>query len=834
VTPTPRRGRVLLGLAVVAAVLVGGRWFAVETAERAWAATVAAGAVYLTGRDLARLVDGLILLVAIAWGTGNLFYVYLAIGSVQLPRRLGDLEIVEAVPQRVLLAATLASGLVYGLLLTLGTGDWWLRALLASRPPHFGVVDPVLGHDVGYYVGQLPWALTCQRFALLASATSTILVALLYLGIGSLRWSGWRPVTSPHARGHLGVLLAVLAAAFVGGAILDPAAVVAGGRGPLAFESGVLAVRLSGARWVSVLGIGTILASLWWGMRDTARALGAAWGVLAVAAFGAYVALPALARGGVPPAASTREVLRRLAFGADWQEERWPRGFPSVARAAAALPLWDEDRVLAATRGPGALRAGAGAVGVTLDPAEGEGAGGSARAAEVRWVVVPPPASPVPPPDDDGARRSVGTAFDWAALHRGALTHTSPPVVAVEGDSALSVRPLATRDSAFWFGAGIGDYAVAAPDSWPALHAAAIPLLGWWRRTALAWVLQSPELVRHESDGLVLVWRRDVIDRLERLAPFAAFEAPTPRVVDGVVWWLAYGYVSSETFPLVDTVSWPGHDRSVRYLRAGLLGAVDAASGATHLYLAPGADSLSAAWARLFTPLILPFDSLPAALRRVLPFPRNLLQLAAARLLASAADSAPWRATTRGPYEVRAPRDSEHWEHWRAQGFERGSPPALAALLAGTMRPTGPDLRLWRAVAPMRLPPELLGSPQTAPGFLRLWSAAGTPVAAQALFDQPAASGVPRGVSQVYLTWGEREGEGPTRAVAVRTLLTAGARGAAPDTALATRWEVARRLAARADSALKVGDLEAFSRFDAELRRVLTAGRALAPARQRR
>src|SRR5207249_10771434 len=47
-------------------------------------------------------------------------FVYRAIGSVQLPRRLGDLEIVEAVPQRLLLAGTVACGLVYGVLLTLG------------------------------------------------------------------------------------------------------------------------------------------------------------------------------------------------------------------------------------------------------------------------------------------------------------------------------------------------------------------------------------------------------------------------------------------------------------------------------------------------------------------------------------------------------------------------------------------------------------------------------------------------------------------------------------------------------------------------------------------
>src|SRR5439155_80326 len=97
VTRPARRSWLVAGAAALVVVLVGGRWLALETAERAWAASVPGGQVYVVGHDVARLVSGLILLLAVAWGTGNVFFVYRAIGSVQLPRRLGDLEIVEAV-----------------------------------------------------------------------------------------------------------------------------------------------------------------------------------------------------------------------------------------------------------------------------------------------------------------------------------------------------------------------------------------------------------------------------------------------------------------------------------------------------------------------------------------------------------------------------------------------------------------------------------------------------------------------------------------------------------------------------------------------------------------
>ncbi|MGH7644143.1 MAG: UPF0182 family protein, partial [Gemmatimonadales bacterium] len=246
--------------AAVIGVLVGGRWLALEVAERLWAGTVAGGAAYLTARDLARLAQGSVLLFGVVWGTANLLTVYRAIGSVQMPRRLGNLEIVEAVPQRMLLAVTLASGLVYGLVLAWDTGDWGLRAALAAAPPHFGVVDPVLRRDAGYYVAALPWTLTLQGASLLAAVTAAVLVGLLYAGIGSLRLERGRLRASPHARRHLGVLFACVALALAWGALLDPAEVVAGLHGTV--DRGALAVRIPGAAVVAVVALGTAALSL--------------------------------------------------------------------------------------------------------------------------------------------------------------------------------------------------------------------------------------------------------------------------------------------------------------------------------------------------------------------------------------------------------------------------------------------------------------------------------------------------------------------------------------------------------------------------------------------
>jgi len=239
----------------------------------------------------------------------------------------------------------------------------------------------------------------------------------------------------------------------------------------------------------------------------------------------------------------------------------------------------------------------------------------------------------------------------------------------------------------------------------------------------------------------------------------------------------------------------------------------------------------------LIAPLVHPAEALPAALRAALPFPADGFRVAAAMLLRLHGDSAAWRPFAREPYELAAPLaapESAAPRLWTATAFHEGAPPHLAALLAGTMTSTGPRLYLWTPLAPVRGPAELLGSPETAPGLLRLWSAEGALFTEQALFEESAAGEAPRGFNQVYVTWGDREGEGPTPVAALRTLVSGVVRLSSADTSLAGRWELARRLAAAADSALSAGDLTGFARRYGELEHLLGVRRTLAPPPRQR
>lgn len=766
-TRSRRRDLYLFAAGLLVVGLVGGRWLAVETAERAWDRTFTGGAALIEARMLGRLLQALVLAFAITWATGNLLIVYRVIGSVQMPRRLGDLEIVEAVPQRVLFGLTIALGVLLGVLLSLGTGDWWRQAVLAAAPPRFGIIDQTLRQDVGFYLGVLPWRATLQNRALVLATAVTFVVALLYMGIGSLRMRRGRIRASDYARTHCGVLLACLALVIAWGAALDPAEVVAGLHG--AVDQAALSVRVPGAGFVAAIAILTAIISLLWAWRDRPTLILGGWAALLLTLTAFYLVIPGVVRASSgtdgEPLAGRRAALEQLAFGLTTLDRQSPPAFPSAESAVASLPLWDAARV--------ATVAGTPASGVALR------AVGPGRSA---WLIAP--------------------------------TRTTIAVrIALETDTGLALTPVPVRDSAVLFGPGVPGFAVLS-DSAP-LRAAGVPIVGAWRRFALAWTLQAWGFLRAESHGHLLLWRRDVTERLERLAPFARFGAPAPILRDGALWWVSWGYVTSETFPLARPLAWREGEADVRYLRAGVVGAVRVATGETHLWLAPGYDSLSAAWARHFDPLIEPAERLPADVRAQLAYPNEAFGMHVAQLVRESGDSGGaergWTLRSRVPFDLVAPAPGT--ELWTGVGLESAmlAPKQFVGLFAGAVTAQGPRLHLWRPQGgqPKQLPGALVGSHLLRPGELRMWPAAGTIVTVQAQFLEPAGVSPPPPpqIAQVFVSVDGRLGNGPTALAALRGGQTL------PDTSLAARWARARRLAAQADSALSAGDLETFGRI---------------------
>ncbi len=770
-TRTSRRTLYFIGAGLLVAALVGGRWLAVETAERAWDRTFAGGEAVIAVRDLSRLLQALVLLVAITWITGNLLIVFRAIGSVQMPHRLGDLEIVEAVPRRTLLAATVLLGVILGTVLSLGTGDWWRHAVLAASPPHFGVPDATkLNHDAGYYVSVLPWLAALQNRTLILVVGALGIVALLYGVIGSLRIRRGRIRASDYARAHLGVLLACLALVIAWGAALDPAEIVGGLHGTV--DQAALSVRMPGADVVAAVAIVTAAISLAWAWRDRPTLILAGWAALLVSLTAGYFVIPGVVRAPAgpenPDLMRRRAALELVAFGLTDVDSNAPPAFPSGEAAVRALPLWDPAHVGAALNAP--------TIAVALRPQRGD--------AGPTWMIAP-------------------------------TTAPGPVRLALETDSDLAVTAVPLANAQALFGPGLQGSWVTSTDSTLPAGAGGIPLTGAWRRFAIAWTIQAWGLARGESRGRVLLWRRDVVERLQRLAPFAQFGPPAPVLRNGGLWWVSWGYVSHEAFPLVRSIPW--RDDEVRFLRTGLVGAVRVGTGETHLWLAPGYDSLTAAWARRFEPLIEPADRLPADLRAQLAYPADAFKITATQLVRASADSvaqAGWFMRPREPFQLAAPDGAI----WTAVALESGSltPKKFVGLFAAAITPHGPTLHLWRPSSPdpVRLPGELVGSSLLRPGQLRIWPAGSSLITVQAQILEPVAVQPPPAprLTEVYVTLDGRSGHARTARAALL-----GGEQIVTDTTLAARWARARRLAMQANAALSAGNLELFTQLWREL-----------------
>jgi hypothetical protein len=196
--------------------------------------------------------------------------------------------------------------------------------------------------------------------------------------------------------------------------------------------------------------------------------------------------------------------------------------------------------------------------------------------------------------------------------------------------------------------------------------------------------------------------------------------------------------------------------------------AMRATSGEPRFWLVPDADSLSAAWARLFAPLVAP----ARACR-----PRSRRRCASRR----ARSRWPWGTDAARPtrHVARDPASRTSFAARRlgvAGGDSLGHATRFEGFLLGRFGPSGPELHTESPPTLDRPPQLLVGMGDTIPGTQRLWAAAGHLAWGQELFIEHKRD--PPRLERVYLTWGTRSGDGPTPAAALRDLLRAGPPGA--------------------------------------------------------
>jgi uncharacterized membrane protein (UPF0182 family) len=834
------------------AALLAGRWLAVSTADALWAEALDIAATERFFRYTRTLIVVIAFAVAAVWCIGNVLLVHRSIKSVHVPRRLGNLEIHEVVPRRLLLGLAVALGLALTIALTLGTGDWWQVRVLAQYEAELGVRDAVLGHDISYYLFRMPWQRVLHTFATLLGAVVAAVVVGLYAAVGAIRWRRRALHVSAMAGRHMAILSAVLALVLLWGYRLEPVEYVAGVH-DVPMDTVLTAVRIPVARMLSVLALLVVIGSLLWAWTARVSLVVLPWLMLGGSSFAGHYLVPSFAAAlrstdelRIPDVEVRRRQFEQLAYGVHVEEHTPYRteGEQTQQALDQSVPrpvLWDGFAVtvllnrLAADEVHDAFTDAS--LGAYPD-ADGSGIVPLYLAARVVDVL---------------AARDAGVEVSWESVHVGSLAMgrgavavhahsiaemglpvfvTDPADPAAGTSDVERVRTL--DDDTVLVAPGLVDFAVLGQGS----ARRGVDAGGLTRRLALAWALQSPALAlsdRIPASGRV-VWHRDVITRLERFAPFARFGRPRAVVARGRLQWVANGYVSADAFPLAPRVRWRNH--TVRYLRSSLIGVVDAHSGSVSLYLTRDADPLSTAWARRAPELIKPAAQLPPALERNLPYPEEMLAaivpllqrvtfgsvLVRRPLVPPVADGAPlgheaywWVGTTAADTVARlrllVPLEE------RESGM-------LAGLLDATVRDAAPVLELFRVDGADELmgPSQLVrqfarvrGELTGIEGPVRLLPTPHGVLGLQSLYVSGEEPGAAPRLEDIALSFAGAVGNGPTFREAAAALGLAGR----PGGRVSPEWERARGWFRRMDAARRAGDWSAFGRAYEELRRLL-------------
>jgi hypothetical protein len=806
-----RRGRRLtVVLATLVVLLFAGRWTAVLLSDRWWAAELSpAAAVYLTDWHILRLTLDLAgILIASAWFIGHLLLVYRAVGTVQVRRNVANLEFREALTPGTLLTVAIASGALLGLLVGVGASGWWREATLAWQGVSYRVSDPLLGRDLGVYVGQLPIWRAGHGFLLLLVLLALTGVAALYMLVGAIRWIERRPAINNHARAHLGWLLAALALALAWGYLLEPYEMIAGSVNLLdepSWRAGLLISPL-----LAGVALATGVLSAVWAVRGRHTLVLAGWVVLACASVAGHWLLPALLSGSsarsIEP--STVEQLERMAYGLEGLRDT--RLEPVTQPVPPVVPsLWNPVAVARAQAEDSTHL-------VSVDPAVLTRQGKRRPA----WLVV---------------RSNPGRRVVVSAVADNRVSRSGEPLYYRTGDTLSHPAPTSLLDlPSDLLQPEAPDFRLRQGD------APGVPVDTWGRRLVLAWALQAGELLGQLPPGTRIDWRLSPEDRLSRLAPFADWSAPTARVINGQLVWIVDGYLVSSTFPLTGRVMW--RDRQAGSVRAAFLGTVNAETGASRVYLQPGADALAETWARLSAGVVEPASSIPELVLRAAPYPADLFRIQAQEL-----EQAPWNAgSLSGGARQPAAEPPAPQIGWGADTtgpqlistFELPGERRLSAVLSGSREDGRTHLRLVRLDSTTTLPisgvlenrwanfpsydalndsiSEEGGKLERGP--VRIDIGAGGAVAYQGYFALKPSGGMV--LAWVAVAARDRLGAGRSLPEAWSNLL-GNTVPAPPGTAPSGRLEEAKRWMELADSALKLGDWSEFGRAWNTLRTVL-------------
>lgn len=541
-----------------------------------------------------------------------------------------------------------AAAAMLGLLIALPTTSQWQSWLLFRNSQSFGRSDAQFGVDVGFYVFELPFLSFVLDWLFVAVALVLLITILTHVLNGGVLFASALPSVRPATKGHVAVLLAVLAALKGADYWLTRYELTNERRG---FVQGatyaVVNAELPALMlllFVALLTAGLFLSVLRTGSFRLPLLASAMW--LVILAVGGY-AFPAMVqRLVVKPNQQSREAVYIERNVLATRDAMGLSGVTEVDIGFGALGAED----VAADSGPiGNVR--------LLNPQEMESRFRTDQGQQAGLTIAD---LDVDRYELDGdvqqvliAARELDLAnipnTSWQGQHL-INTRGCGLVMAPAGRVATNDRPLyqdvELERPELYFSPDLTGYAVAGTsqderscgDDEDYSGTAGVEMSSFVRRAAFALAFLDYNVVGSgaiESDSQML-WVRNIRDRLSKLAPFLSYDGdPYPVVSEGRVLWVVDAYTSTADYPYAQRVgdsvqltAGSGIPRDANYLRNSVKAVVDAYDGSVTFYVVDEADPIINAWRSAFGDEMFPSVSeMPSEVRQHLRYPEDLFRV---------------------------------------------------------------------------------------------------------------------------------------------------------------------------------------------------------------
>lgn len=608
--------------------------------DSAWYRSLGYSSVYFT-----RLGAATLLFVA-----GALITWLVIAANIWLARRLEPFGLVGTPVEQIAAAfnvpvvpALLVLAALYALLTASGLAGEWQELLLYFNQAPFAVNDPVFGLDVSFFVFTLP-AWEMLRGWLLVMLVGAIIAVVFTAGVG---WRGWnlrRPILM-----HLAVLAALVLALIAWQYRLDAYQIVYSTQGTV-FGGGYTDIHAQLPAY-NLLALVTLAAAV---ILVAAAWLGRGWrwigGVLiawVLAAILAGMVYPAIVqRFQVAPneltlekpyiqnninytrAAYNLDKIQESSYRAD--RELSPQGLLAQPDTMRNVRLWDYRPLLQTYNQIQVLRQYYAFNDVDVD----------------RYRVDDRLEQVMVAARELAQDRLNSDAQTWVNLK---LVYTHGYGAAISPAAKLSTNGLPDfyakdlpvtgtipiTQPEVYFGELTNDYVIGATgmeefnyplgNGYATTHFAAntgIPM-SWANRLLFALRFADINLLLNQDilPESQLLWRRNIMERVELLAPFLRYDSDPYLAVgaDGHMYWIVDAYTETDRYPY----SQPYRDE-LNYIRNPVKVVVNAYDGAVNFYVIDEQEPILAAYRKIFPALFKPKSEIPPAIVGHLRYPTDL------------------------------------------------------------------------------------------------------------------------------------------------------------------------------------------------------------------